>query len=136
MTEWHTGQKKICPRPSISGVKKNLLYDMCLQNCILRGYREIITRNQTNREMYVQVKGVRLKNTELISIPQRSNGEGGYVFVQSVIPLFWNFNFWILNFTTLIVHINLPSDKTFPWVTTFLTCEPSPGVWTTFFKPC
>ena len=70
------GSKK---KPAIRYFK----FGMCLQNCILRGYREIITRNQTNRETYVQVKGVRLKKTELISIPQRSNGEGG-MFLSSL----------------------------------------------------
>ena len=49
-------------------------------------------------------------------------------------PPFWNFNpaynFLAVSARTFIVHINIPCDKTFPWIPLFFTLDL--GVWPIF----
>ena len=57
---------------------------------------------------------------------------GHIVFVLSVIlsfcPPLWNFkladNFWTISARASIFHMNIPYDKTFPWVPLYLTLWP------------
>ena len=67
-------------------------------------------------------------------MPPRSKIGGHIVFVLSVIlsfcPPLWNFNlannFWTVSARALIFHMNIPCDKTFPWVPLFFTLWPWP----------
>ena len=57
----------------------------------------------------------------------------------SFCPPLWNFNldenFWTVSARALIFYINIPCNKTFPWVPLFfLPCDLDIGVWPIFLK--
>ena len=53
-------------------------------------------------------------------------------------PPLWKFNlasnFWTVSARTLIFHMSIPCDKTFPWVSLFITLWPWPWSLTNFLK--
>ena len=53
-------------------------------------------------------------------------------------PFFENINladnFWTVSARTLIFHMNIPCDKTFPWAPSFSPCGLDLGVWTIFWN--
>ena len=62
---------------------------------------------------------------------------GGYCFcpvchsvILSLCPPLWNFNlannFWTVSARALLLQLNIPCDKTFPWILLFLTLWPWP----------
>ena len=62
----------------------------------------------------------------VVFMPPRSK-IGGILF-SSFCPSLWNFklanNIWTMNARALIFHMNIPCDKTFPWITLFFTLWP------------
>ena len=73
--------------------------------------------------------------------PPRSKIGGHIVYVLFVILSFcplWNINLanylWTVSARAIIFHMNIPCDKTFPWVQLFLTLWPLPWSLTYFLK--
>ena len=58
--------------------------------------------------------------------------------ILSFCPLLWNLNlannFWTVIAIDVIFHMNIPCDKTFPWVPLFFTLVPWPWSFTLFLK--